>query len=614
MRILVRLGLSREPQRSRREALVLYPAPRLLVKWPSPLAELPGNLEAALAPSQVTPAMLEGFTVPLRRGSMRPRSLASSLLFHLTALVVLTTLVPLLGRGPASAEELAALRKQRISWYLYDHELPAISPEEPGGGEEPSERGGQPPEPSPLGATAGPSQQVILSNPPQPDNARQTIVHPEAPNIRIAQEVRLPNVVMWASQPQKPTLEYLPAPQLRIRQTPRLVLPPDISPPIPPVDLDRLSLAELKLPKLGVTTIKPPAPEAPNLERRVSELKIAASEAPEEQPRLAVPPATTAPVTQAPDTQADAADADTASGRAEPPSPPQVATGAATGALERLIALGIDPAPPSGEISVPVGNRAGSFSIAPSGKAPGTPAGSQVGLPGGGAGGPAPAGEGTGQGPAGQLAEIRVPSISVSGGIRPPSAGLGPVVSGPPPPPPTPSSAPVPARRANPNTIAALVARATRPATSLPEWRSRDRLAAQGFLYGKRVYTVYVNMPNLSSQSGSWIIRFSELSNRVPKGNEPKLIAPVALRKVDPGYDRGAIREGVEGTVELYAVIHEDGKVDSVRVVRSLDPRLDESAVRALLRWKFQPATRNGHPVGLEALVQIPFTLSRKPL
>ena len=615
MRILLRLGLSREPRRSRR--LVLYPAPRLLVKWPSPLAELAGNLEAALAPSRVTPTMLEGFTVPLRRGSMRPHSLASSLLFHLTALVVLTALVPLLGRRPASAEELAALRKQKISWYLYDHELPAISPpdisqKEPGGGEKPSERGGQRPEPSPLGATAGPSQQVIISNPPQPDNARQTIVHPEAPNIRIAQEVRLPNVVMWASQPQKPTLEYLPAPQLRIRQTPRLVLPPDISPPIPPVDLFRRSLAELKLPKLGVTTIKPPAPEAPNLERRVSELKIAASEAPEEKPQLAVPPATTAPVTQAPDTRANAESAEAASGPIEPPPPPQVATGAATGALERLIALGIDPAPPSGEISVPVGNRAGSFSIAPSRKAPGTPAGSQAGLPGGDAGGLAPAGEGTGQGPAGQLAEIRVPSISVSGGIRPPSAGLGPVVSGPPPLPPTPSSAPVPARRANPNTIAALVARATRPATSLPEWRSRDRLAAQGFLYGKRVYTVYVNMPNLSSQSGSWIIRFSELSNRVPKGDEPKLIAPVALRKVDPGYDRGAIRDGVEGTVELYAVIHEDGMVDSVRVVRSLDPRLDESAVRALLRWKFQPATRNGHPVGLEALVQIPFTLSPK--
>ena len=62
----------------------------------------------------------------------------------------------------------------------------------------------------------------------------------------------------------------------------------------------------------------------------------------------------------------------------------------------------------------------------------------------------------------------------------------------------------------------------------------------------------------------------------------------MALRKVDPGYDPGAVREGVEGTVVLYAVIHQDGKVDSVRVVRSLHPRLDENAVQALLRWQFQ--------------------------
>ena len=606
MRILLRLVGRRELRRSRGDALVLYPAPRLLVEWSSRLAEIMGNMAAVLAPSRVTPAMLEGFTVPLRRGSMRPRSLASSLLFHLSALVVLGNLVPLLGQR--SAEELAALRKQKITWYYYDHELPAISPRVPSNGEKPSDRGGQPPAPSPLGATAWSSQQVIISNPPRPDNARQTIVQPEAPNIRIPQDVRLPNVVMWASHPQKPTLKFLPAPQVRIQQTPRLVLPPDIAPPIPPVDLVRRDLAKLKLPQLGVTAIEPPAPEEPNLERRISDLKIAASEALVQTPQLAVPPATTAPVTQA---KPASAHGGATGGRTEPPSPPQLATGASTGALERLIALGIDPAPPSGEISIPVGSRAGSFSIAPSEKAPGTPAGSPAGLEGGGAGGPAPAGEGTGQGPARQLADIRVPGISISGGIQPPSASLGPIVSGPPPVPPAPST-PAPARPANP-AIAALVARATRPTVGLPEWGLGDRRAAQGFLYGKKVYTVYINMPNLSSQSGSWIMRFSELGDQAPKVSEPELTAPVALRKVDPGYDPGAIREGIEGTVVLYAVIQQDGKVDSVRVVRSLDPRLDESAVQALLRWEFQPATRDGYPVELEVLVQIPFTLGPKP-
>ncbi len=613
MRIFLRLVSRPKLGGARRDALVLYPAPRLLVERSSRLAELLGNLAAALAPSRVTPAMLEGFKVPLRRGSMRPRSLASSWLFHLAALVVLGNLLPLLGQP--SAEELAALRKQKITWYYYDHELPAISPEAPDGREKPSERGGQPPAASPLGVTARTSRQVITSNPPRPDNARQTIVQPESPNIRISEDVPLPNVVMWASQPQKPTLQYLLAPKVRAQQAPRLLLPTDIAPLRPPVDLARRDLSKLKLPQLGVAAIKPPVPEmpnpvpeVPNMERPTSDLKIAASEALVQKPQLAVPPATTAPVTQAKPESA-------ASERSAPPSPPQLASAGNSGALERLIALGIDPAPPSGEISVPPGNRAGSFSIGPSGKVPGTPAGSPAGLEGGGAGGPAPAGEGTGQGPARQLADIRVPGISISGGIQPPSASLGPIVSGPPPSPPPPPAppTPAPARPANPNVIAALVARATRPTVGLPEWGTGDRRAAQGFLYSKRVYTVYINMPNLSSQSGSWIMRFSELGAPVPRVNEPELTAPVALRKVDPGYDPGAVREGVEGTVVLYAVIHQDGKVDSVRVVRSLHPRLDENAVQALLRWQFRPATRDGHPVKLEALVQIPFTLGPKP-
>ena len=423
MRIFLRLVSRRKLRGARRDALVLYPAPRLLVERSSRLGELLGNLAAALAPSRVTPAMLEGFKVPLRRGSMRPRSLASSWLFHLAALVVLGNLLPLLGQP--SAEELAALRKQKITWYYYDHELPAISPESPDGGEKPSERGGQPPAASPLGVTARTSRQVITSNPPRPDNARQTIVQPESPNIRISEDVPLPNVVMWASQPQKPTLQYLLAPKVRAQQAPRLLLPTDIAPPIPPVDLARRDLSKLKLPQLGVAAIKPPVPEkpnpvpeVPNLERPISDLKIAASEALVQKPQLAASPATTAPVTQAKPESAASERAAPPSEPAAPPSPPQLAAAGNSGALERLIALGIDPAPPSGEISVALGNRAGSFSIGPSGKVPGTPTGSPAGLEGGGAGGPAPAGEETGQGPARQLADIRVPGISISGGVQ----------------------------------------------------------------------------------------------------------------------------------------------------------------------------------------------------
>jgi TonB family protein len=74
-------------------------------------------------------------------------------------------------------------------------------------------------------------------------------------------------------------------------------------------------------------------------------------------------------------------------------------------------------------------------------------------------------------------------------------------------------------------------------------------------------------------------------------------------------YVAAAARERVQGTVLLAALILKDGSVANIRVVRSLDARLDSSAVSALTQWHFRPATRNGAPVDLEVLVQIPFRL-----
>jgi TonB family protein len=51
--------------------------------------------------------------------------------------------------------------------------------------------------------------------------------------------------------------------------------------------------------------------------------------------------------------------------------------------------------------------------------------------------------------------------------------------------------------------------------------------------------------------------------------------------------------------------------VESVQVVRSLDESLDASAVEAFRRWVFEPGRKNGLPVPLEVVVEIPFRLAR---
>lgn len=75
------------------------------------------------------------------------------------------------------------------------------------------------------------------------------------------------------------------------------------------------------------------------------------------------------------------------------------------------------------------------------------------------------------------------------------------------------------------------------------------------------------------------------------------LIAPIAIAKVTPEYPSQARRRNVEGFVELEFVVNELGGAEDIRVVRS-EPQgtFDRSAVRALMRWRFKPAERDGKP------------------
>jgi TonB family protein len=126
-------------------------------------------------------------------------------------------------------------------------------------------------------------------------------------------------------------------------------------------------------------------------------------------------------------------------------------------------------------------------------------------------------------------------------------------------------------------------------------------------LGGKKIYTLFVNMPNLNSATGSWILNFSELRTDGWHGAATNLAAPEPTMKVDPKYPPTLAADRVEGEIVLYAVIRRDGSVDSVQVVRSLDAVLDANSMSALSQWKFHPATREDKPVELEAIVHIPF-------
>lgn len=61
------------------------------------------------------------------------------------------------------------------------------------------------------------------------------------------------------------------------------------------------------------------------------------------------------------------------------------------------------------------------------------------------------------------------------------------------------------------------------------------------------------------------------------------------------------------GTVVLDVVLQEDGTPRIVRILQSLDPELDESAVRNFSEWRFSPALKNGRPVKVRLNAEVTF-------
>lgn len=62
-----------------------------------------------------------------------------------------------------------------------------------------------------------------------------------------------------------------------------------------------------------------------------------------------------------------------------------------------------------------------------------------------------------------------------------------------------------------------------------------------------------------------------------------------------------------EGSVIVWCVIDEKGKVTQAKVHRSLSKQADANALKAVKSWKFQPAMKDGRPVMVQVLVEVRF-------
>lgn len=85
-------------------------------------------------------------------------------------------------------------------------------------------------------------------------------------------------------------------------------------------------------------------------------------------------------------------------------------------------------------------------------------------------------------------------------------------------------------------------------------------------------------------------------------------VAPKLVLQVAPVYPDLARQAELEGTVGLLIVVDEMGRVERAEVVQSV-PGLDEAAVAAVLRWKFEPARQRDVPVRVRVFQVVRFRL-----
>lgn len=79
---------------------------------------------------------------------------------------------------------------------------------------------------------------------------------------------------------------------------------------------------------------------------------------------------------------------------------------------------------------------------------------------------------------------------------------------------------------------------------------------------------------------------------------------------VPPSYPMESRRKREQGTVVLGVTLDVTGRVEALSIVQSSGfDRLDQAALRAVRRWRWQPMLRDGQPVKVKGEVEIPFVL-----
>ena len=125
------------------------------------------------------------------------------------------------------------------------------------------------------------------------------------------------------------------------------------------------------------------------------------------------------------------------------------------------------------------------------------------------------------------------------------------------------------------------------------------------------------NENNKNFDVGAYSIRPSvDEDNGISENNEifteniPQINSPKALYVPNIPYPKSAKSAKIEGTAEISYIIDENGRVISVEILSVPHISFENVIKRAVLSWRFAPATQNGKPISIKANKTIVFKLT----
>jgi Gram-negative bacterial TonB protein C-terminal len=480
------------------------------------------------------------------------RPMGASFLLHCSLLAVLIYLPQAIpAKASAISESASAYRIYYRVPLLTTAKMPVIAPKGPGGR---AGSGSNPLSLPQLGSSAVHPNMTIVSNPARPDNFRQTIYQPSSPpELKIATEQKVPNIVLG-----------------HVLDAPKAPLSPNESRP-------------------AAANRRAGTVEAPSVstESHPADPLMTFLKPTEVHPQLAIPAGNGGgPIQRSQSASAGS-------------------SGGASAEGARLIALGVDPAAPGTEVSLPGGNRWGQFSVAPPSGSYGSPGGDPKGDIGGGAGdhgsglggdtstGVGSGGSGGGGGNSGTLGPVSVTGSGTSGsavGVLDASLAESMVY-------PVAASA----IRVRKNTLII----AAGPAGG-------GSLNAYGALKCGKIYSIFLTMPGKN-----WSLQYCDESATVPNQSTESGTTFVQMDQaiMPPDFDpdqrfdfkRVAVpAEKAHRSIILKGVIDDKGAVQHLVVYQGVSAEMDEAARIAFTRWHFKPAMKGGKPIEVQILVGIP--------